>query len=482
MLSARAIARLAPTVLLGVWLTGCAAPKHALPTPATNVVMIVIDTLRADHLGCYGHQRATSPNIDRLAANGVRFTNAYATSPWTYPSMASIVTGLYPEAHGAYLHGAVRNQTWKEFNASLLSERYTTLPEILTRHGVTSGMIAANPYLAYGVEQGFDEAAVTVHAAEAQTQQGLDWVQGLETDQRFFLLLHYMDVHTPNRPPEAHRALFPEISELRFDKRRLYANFQPHHGRPEGWSDPDFDEYRRGRLAMYDASIHYVDEQIGRLVASIRQARPEQETVFIVTADHGEEFWDHAWVGRRLYEDPRNMHGCGHGHTLFEEVVKIPLVVIWDGTVPPRLVDIPVSLVDLLPTVLELMHVPFDGIVQGRSLLDALLGESFDTRPVHFDQACFGRNKTGVVDGDLKWIQPDGEPPLLFDLARDPGERHDLSGSEPAERERLEQMISRMREQSLILGDAIREGEDPTRAPELTPEELERLKALGYVQ
>ncbi len=474
-------------LVCGICLLGCVQcggpgeARRSVEVAATNVVLVFVDTLRADRLGCYGYSAPTSPVVDRLAADGAVFANAYATAPWTYPSAASLVTSLYPAAHGAFISGEIRNELTMRY-PNMLSEAYTTLPEVLERHQVSTGLVAANDYLSWGVQQGFDYFSLARRNAADQTRLAMDWLAGLPEQQRFFLLVHYIDVHEPNLPPPRHRERFEHARDLSEEELERHSRWRRDFGRPDVWNTPEFRSFRDRRTALYDASIRYVDEQVGRLIAFVEETRPGQETAIIFTSDHGEEFWDHAALEHEIYQDPRDQYGMGHGHSLFQELVRIPLVVHWKDRLPARAVDSPASLVDLMPTVLDLMHVPYDGAQQGESLLPAIQGEQVASRPLLVDQLCFGRNKTGLVDRNLKLIHSDHEPSLLLDLFRDPLEQNNLLEARPDEGRRLEQLLEEMVAQSEHLGTELRGGEEVEEVDEIDPQQLENLKALGYVE
>lgn len=465
--------------LLATCGSGCgrARPRVA----ADNVVLFVVDTLRADRLGCYGYERETSPVVDALAANGLRYTSAYATSPWTFPSAASIVTSLYPEAHGAFLAGSWRNN-YVTPTPPPLDPAFETLPEVLQAAGVETSLIAANSYFEFGVEQGFGKVSVKVEDAEARTGAALEWLEALPRDRRFFLLLHFIDPHEPNRPPERLRRLVGSSTSFDNARLELYSRWRPYWARPVGWGHESFPEYRAARTDLYDASVRRVDEQVARVIEAIDSARPGQRTAYLFTADHGEEFWDHAEIEKRIYGSPNTMWGVGHGHTLFQELMHIPLVVYWPEQLAPRVVDTPVSQVDLLPTILDLMDVPDAEVPrQGTSLFESGDGQGTAERPVYFSQPCFGRNKTGVLRDGLKLIRSAREPTLLFDISADPEERHDLSDELPDLRRSLERLLAEGLQRSRDVGHGLRSEQQPAPA-DVTPEQLERLRALGYAR
>ncbi len=348
------VTRITALVAVACWLVRLPLPtlmEPSYPPPAPRaqkppVLLIVVDTLRADHLGAYGYDLDITPNLDRLAAKSFVYTQAMSGSSWTLPSFASILTGLEPEHHGAGINDGDRNL------GSGLSEDSRTFAGYLRRAGYTTGAIVTNAWLKslFGLDRGFDyyddslglghmplalqpldelglellsERAYT--PAERQADKAIAYVRS-QGRSSWLLMVHFMDPHGPYTPPERH---------LR--------------GLPNDYADPV--------ERFYDAEIRYADEQIGRLLASV----PDNAWV-IVTSDHGEEFGDHpdAYAGQPVPPNTR------HGHTLYEELVRVPLIVFKPRNLRPGLVDRPVRTTDILPTLLEVAG------VKARSALDGL--------------------------------------------------------------------------------------------------------------
>lgn len=349
----------------------------------TRVVLVMIDTLRADRLGAWGYaRRPTSPNLDRLAASAVRFSQARSISSWTLPSTRSALTGAYPERWSERAH----------------------VGEILSRRGFLTFAVTANAFLTHGFDMArgwssYDTAQPDTLGGE-QVDRALS-VLANHPDRDLFLLLHVRDPHLPYTEPAPWRTMWAptdpawvprQLSKLDIERLRERKDYQS--------IQPQLSEYLQIR---YDQSIRYLDDQLARLFAAL-----DARTTVVVMADHGEEFWDHG--------------GFEHGHTLHDEVIRIPLIVRASG-VPPRVVDAPVSTIDVLPTILDLLQVPAEAM-DGMSLAAAMRGEAtgLAERPQIIGRGLYGPEAWGLVRGTEKWMTGGGKD-AAYDLSADPGER-----------------------------------------------------------
>lgn len=322
------------------------------------LVLLTVDTLRADHLGCYGYEKPVSPNIDALAAEGIRFDNAVAPRPLTAPSMASALTGLYAHHHG------VRQ------NCTLLDESLVSLPEYLVSRGYECAAFVSNYVLTQelsGLNQGFDHFDDLLpdkepnrefyeRKAGATVDRVLAWLAARDSDKPLFLWVHLIDPHGPYTPPEgfAERFRHGPVKEL---SRDLIPDYQ--------FRDTlDLNDY----LSRYDGEIAYCDEEIGRLVAGLKEADLYESGAIMFHADHGESLGEHgAWFR--------------HGQDLFEPCVRIPFVLkLPEGTPGPHMAasDVLVSVLDVTPTLLELAGVGDPPELDGGSLLPVLAGDRRD--------------------------------------------------------------------------------------------------------
>jgi len=325
---------LLPAPLLLVSVAGaCAHPESSGPA---NVVLICLDTVRADHLGAYGYSRATTPAIDALAERALVFTRASATAGWTKPSVPSFLTGTYPCQHGVYegsAHGEAGEVT------DLLPSEALTLAEVLQQHGYRTGAFVHNAQLraGNGFEQGFDAYEQENMDAREIRWRGLDWIdRGHEQEraQPFFLYLHFLDAHWPYPAPEEWITRFaPAAATERFrgkDSKALYAAIND--GK-HAMSDED----RAALLALYDGALAYLDAELGRFFEGLELRGLAANTIVCIVADHGEEFGEHGKVG--------------HGHGLWENLLHVPWILSVPGRAPERQNAL-VSLIDLFPTLL----------------------------------------------------------------------------------------------------------------------------------
>jgi arylsulfatase A-like enzyme len=408
----------------------CAAPPARLEEPV-NVVLIVVDTLRADHLPFYGYERDTAPNLGRLFADeGVVFESAYAQASWTPPSVASLLTGRDPR----WIASA-------DLRRWMIPKDMPTLAERLLANGYRTGGFQANLLLGHEFARGFETYFMTgrdwhsyLMSAREVLGPALEWLEKLGAEQKpFFLYVHFLDPHDPYLPPRAEGA--PAMFDPGY--RGAFTGEEIHglnHGKVSLSEDPQSD--LRHLTALYDEEIHFVDGAIGELVAKIEARPSSRPTLFVLTADHGEELQDHG--------------GWTHGRTIYQEIVRVPLAFRLHGTVPGgRRLAAPVPLLDLAPTVAAAAKIAAPGL-PGRDLLPVLLDPRRrpEPRAIHLRSWQRGPLRVGLVDGRWKTAvynrgeqfqpQADLEAHLAkeddrrlpravsFDLLRDPAERNPL--------------------------------------------------------
>jgi arylsulfatase A-like enzyme len=443
---------LLPALLMGASVLSCGPstppspgpthPPSSTPAPRivapARVVLVVIDTLRRDHLPMYGYAKDTAPYLSRLAREGVVFEHAVSTSAWTAPATASILTGLYPFQHGVVSGFAAskrmqRGQAVVELNR--VPKEATTAAELFEGAGYATFGVAENVNLRpeMGFAQGFQRYR-HLHrekTADAVHERVLAWRDRWREAERSFLYLHYLDPHSPylERPP-----LF----------------------------DPSTSGAERIRSA-YDSEIHYAD----RHLALAHEALGWDDALIIVTADHGEEFGEHGLTG--------------HSNSLFAAITDVPLIVRFPGgrhagrRVAPR-----VSHVDIVPTLRDLLGLPPDPALTGRSLLGLLGGEPWPDRELHAH--LLRHDENGQVTKRLhatwadrwKWIGGDPAGPMLFDVAKDPGERENLAAARPELVRGLQARFDAAEKDSRRFAGGVH-------AFTLDPAKQEELKALGYV-
>ncbi len=425
---------------LGPVLALVAVARAPAPARPPNIVLILVDTLRRDHLPFYGYPEDTAPFLASLAEKGVVFEHAHSVSGWTPPAAASLFTSLYPFEHGVVRGLALAKRQQRLRGVEILLPRLPTtaetIPEALRRRGYATFAITENPNLTreLGFDQGFDrfDSFPTRLDAEPITERLLERATELRGREPYFLYLHYMDVHAPyrERPPL-------------FD------------GSLEG---------NARKVSAYDSGIRTVDEHIRRASEALRW---DEDTLLVVTADHGEELGDR---GR-----------FGHGAALFAELLDVPLLVHGPG-IPPRRVPDRVSLVDVLPTLREAAGLPAASTDAGVSLMPLLRDPDarLAPRPIFAHlwrrQAKDGREQALRVTilGDWKRIGGDSSGTMLFNLREDPRETRNRAREEP-EREGALQRLYQQRETRArrYAGDTVEVG--------LDAEAIEGLNALGYV-
>jgi arylsulfatase A-like enzyme/tetratricopeptide (TPR) repeat protein len=390
----------------------------------TSLLVITIDTLRADHVGAYGADDAATPHLDRLAARGARFARAQAPVPLTGPSHASLFTGQYPPVHG------VRdNVTFS------LGDRHPTLATLLAARGYrTAAFVAAYPVAAdFGFARGFHEFHEDLHespvpgeGAERPGNEVADqFIAWLERPARapFFAWVHLYDPHAPYAPP------------------------------------PPFRERFAGRA--YEGEIAFADAQVGRMLDALARQGRERDTLVVALADHGESLGEH---GERT-----------HALLVHEATQHVPLILAGPG-IAPRVVEDRVGTVDVLPTVLRRLGVEPPAGLPGRDLGAALDGRALP-REALYAESLFGRLNCrwaplrAITDGDWKLVR--GATSELFDLASDPSETQDRAAAEPERLARLESVLKAAVERMAPGGDS-------ARPVSISPEQEERLRSLGY--
>lgn len=438
-----------------------------------NVILVSLDTLRADHLGSYGYTRQTSPAIDSLARDSAVFLSAYATAAWTLPSHLSLMTSLFGFNHEVY-HIDER-----------MDSSITTLAEVLRQNYFFCTAITGGIYISpqYGFAKGFDsfsEAAgdfSVANSAERAFQAASEWM-GQNQDKNFFLFLHSYQIHSPyDCPPPYNSQFLAKDAKLHKVQLLDYVG-----GRP-GTFKPLPEQERGEIIGLYDGEIRYTDEQLIKpLLVRLKQLDLYNRTMIIVTADHGDEFFDHG--------------GWEHGHTLYNELLKVPLIMKFpDSKFRAKRIESIVSLVDVMPTILEELGIDDKDLrMDGRSLHPLLNGKTQD------DRVFFADRKSRITDsntsqrvtineGKMKLIlnkvfnpqeltyylyPPPPTPPIeLYDLREDPAEKKNIAD------ERAE-LVRRLTAQVESLYKNARPRQ-PAKT-KMTKELEDQLRALGYLR
>ncbi len=482
-----ALALLALTLAAGVAFSGCAAPARP-----PNIVLIVVDTVRADRLSCYGYPRPTTPHIDTLCARGIRFDDVSSTSSWTLPAHASLFTGLLPS-----LHKATQEHT-------RLDGGPATLAELLGARGYATLGVSANPVVSVGsgLARGFDAFAETwtseYRAAGLAAMQHPNRVavqrllEEVPPDEPFFLFVNFIEAHGPYDPPEPHRSRFLRVPP----DAPIVASARSRGTAPYYLGRAPISEREFAVLSdLYDGEVARVDELVGELLSYLEESGRMRDTLLVLTSDHGENLGDHGHFR--------------HVFSLYRTTVHVPLVLVLpDGSGAGEVRSEPASLLDLFATLLAAAGAPVPPGSGGRDLrappaaadgdapifaeyyypLQAL--ELFrDAGPPEETRAVlrpYLRRLRSVEQGGLRFVWSSDGRHELYDLAEDPGEQENLVGAPPlAERQRrldaeLDSLVERAGGPTPL--PELGSGGPPTGAfGDLDPDSAERLRELGYL-
>ncbi len=485
-------------------------------TNKPNVILISMDTVRADHLSVYGYERDTSPNLKKFAEESSLYINSVSTSDITLPSHASIFTGLYPTSHGA--HHIFNTPSEDDLTSGFadwpkspppLDDKFDTLAEILSEKGYSTMAVVANPgYLHdyYNLDQGFNfydyrspviflgnivskvrpfylrqtihnfmawmipasDRDNTYRRADKINKVAFSLIDKAKKDNNsFFLFLNYMDAHTEYAPPAPYDRLFPgkdetftmgHFRDLEHQVLRLERDITV--------------KERQHILSQYDGGIAYEDFHIGKLFARLKEADLYENSLIIVTADHGEAF------GERKHIE--------HGTSVYQDQVKVPLIIKYPNSSQKTVIEQYVSGVDILPTVLDTLGYEIPGNVQGLSLLKpedlnnrTVISESFPDRIKLRLHKRFHRIERAIFSNSMKFISSTSGKSELYDLSKDPREKTNIDMVNNAISENLESKLNKW-----LL--AVKEKNEPERVNvarnQPSKDTLNRLKALGYVQ
>lgn len=456
-------------VLFGAGASGAGAEGgrgSATPNRPGAILLVTVDTLRADAVAFDGGPPETTPFLAGLARDGVRFERSYATSSWTPPSMASLFTGVHGTTHGV-VSGEISEE--RVLRQPILPGSLTTLAEAARAAGYVTIGVSSSRHLTrdLGFAQGFDRfadpasflggAAVNQIVRDLLREQFGDAWATAWRERPLFLWIHYFDPHDPYVPYEPWlEAHAPEALRRRPDSpaRKVMRDLRRLFPAPDA-------ALADAIRPIYRSEVARTDDFLAQLW---RELAPDDDTLLILTADHGEEIVDHGSIG--------------HSQSLYEELVRVPLLVRWPrgGFRAGARVEVPVSGIDLLPTLLDLLDRPIPRGLPGRTLRPLLENGRGGDRPIFLELHPPKPAAFAVRDGDFKLILHADDPGAaeLYDLGRDPGERRNLA---PAEGRRVEKMNGQIRRWLRSLPKAPDRGYRDTNDQEL----LEQLKALGYI-
>jgi arylsulfatase A-like enzyme len=438
-----------PLVAAATVAVGCG--RQATDSGPPNILLISIDALRADHLGFAGYDRATSPELDRLAARGIRFSQAFVNTHGTPPSHATLLSSLYQETHRVGIAGDRGGH-----QSLVLPEELPLVQEILQDAGWFTVAITGGGYMAedFGFSRGFDVFQTPGGRVTRAAGVLVEELSIREADRRpVFAFFHTYQVHSPYKPPPKFRSLYGDFpASIEATSEALLA-IQSQAG--EVLTEVDFDFLE----ALYDGEIRYTDEVLGEMLRALEESGFLENAVVIITSDHGEEFGEHG--------------GVLHGGTLFDELLRVPLVIFGTGVPHGRVDPALVSLVDVAPTILALAGLPAPSNMEGRNLFNRTPDQSWAGQRLF---AQYGDRLFCVRTPRWKLIHRQGGVDALFDLHRDPGEHHNLVNRHPELAAGLRAEIEAWRAARPRL-----QQQTPQPA-QLSPEKIEELRALGYVE
>ncbi len=478
-------------------------PIKSIKKPSLNIIFLLVDALRADHLSCYGYSKNTSPNIDQIAKEGILFSNAFANSSWTKPTTATIFSSLYLSSHN------VNNVS------TGLSEEATILFEPIKKYGYSTGIFSSNNFVAplYGFDQGVDyfytfKPSITLRlsigliirkigtlnsytykvynifrkleqlilsrhivdiTADGLNRCFLDWIDSLNGE-RFFAYIHYMEVHGPYTPPPPYDKMFFPSSKVSLLKPAL--KIRPVRSAFEHMPETmSFEEKREFLISQYDGEIRWLDASIGKLIEQLKKKNILDETLIIITADHGEEFFEHS--------------NWGHSsRNLFDELIHIPLIMRYPKKLPPGAkIDALIQQVDLMPTIFDFCDIPLSSckMSQGHSIIPLfkeneknyinkfVISESYKASENNLRRSIRNQKNKLILSNIDSKIEL-----LLFDLKNDPEEQINIVESDLTNRtyllQNLKQFVENLPKYSKF-----------TKSTVMDQETRQRLKALGYI-
>ena len=433
-----------------------------------NIILVIADALRWDHLGCYGYSRNTSPNIDRIAREGIIFNRAYAQGNWTLTSTAALFTALYPTSHNVLS------------KKRIMPKESKTLIENLKVAGYKTAGFSKNPFFwgNFGLRRGFDcfyfgqsnficklwpsvisdiLKRLFMPTDENLARQAISWIKSNKS-RKFFIYLHYMATHAPYRIPEAYEEIYAKEQipdRVDFPHKRYLRNvkFNP--------------AQKRNLIDRYDGAIRFVDDQIGKLLDILQSLDLNEDTLLIIAGDHGEAFGEHGdWT---------------HGHTLYQETIKIPLIVWYPKISCNQMVSNELAgLIDIKPTILNIIGIKQSEIHQGKDLISQITKEDSLYQQKGSREEIFSEGRRNfrciITSANWKLISDKVKGKIeLYNLEEDPEEKHNVFNLYPEIAKNLQgRLTSRFKEYKK---QALRPGK-----ASISAQTIRELKSLGYIQ
>ncbi|WP_456423178.1 sulfatase [Thermococcus sp.] len=390
-----------------------------------NVIIVTADCLRFKNTSLNEYERNTTPFLSSIRNSG----KAIASAPWTHPSVASIMTGMYPHNHGAYIHLKVRNFDNPRAIKGI-RKKFITLTEIA---GLNNYEVYFATSIAVATFPMGGRAPVRLYPGETRgdtiVSDFFKWLNKVG-NRNFFAYIHLGDTHQPLNPPRKFRDYFGRVENLKNIEIWAFQKPQEQQGR-------EFERFKKNKVLLYDNTIRYVDYLFEKIHRGIEKRGLLDNTVIVFTADHGEEFWEHAKLEAQNFYDPRGIYGVGHGHNVFNEIIEVPLAV--EGPVHNLKIDNR-PLVDLFPTILKLWKTEVPYKLDGRPLNEK-------PRPFLMSEATgYGYEKKAFIVNGLKFLYaPDDGVEWVFLMNRDPQESNPLKDADITEnmRKKLLSILAR---------------------------------------
>jgi len=382
--------------------------------PDKNVILITVDCLRNDHLSYNGYHRETTPFLESLKGYKVPLVQ---TSPWTYPAIASLLTGFYPHNHGAVLDGQDRKFDTSKLKP--LKSNILTLSEILALLGYATYFNCGIDLAMLSIRRRFRIQKLN---SLTNGETILKDLEGWITKQKepFFAYVHLKDPHEPLNPPKEFYNYFGTVKKL--PKIEYWGDFQ----KPENQKGKEFKEFRENKILLYDNTLRYVDYILEQFYCSLEDRGLMNITVLTITSDHGEEFWDHAEFEAKYFYDVRGYAGIGHGHSVFNELIQVPLIMAGPSVPKKEEKDKFVSGVDAAPTLLDLLGIQHNMLFDGMNMFEA-----HAKRSLLSEDTIHGHEKKALIYGKYKFIYSKNDcVAWIFNLKKDPKEQNPIVDDE----------------------------------------------------
>lgn len=468
-------------ILIGIAVLGLIAVFFTCGRhPKYNVIMIVIDALRADHLGCYGYYRGTSPGIDKFSRQSLVFSRAFSQGTETRISVPSLLTSLYPSVHKVY---TLRNR---------LPDEFVTLPEILKKNGyITAAFVPQNIINNLNFRQGFDLYKVSLEHEEGDmlVREIFEW---LDTNCRkpFFIYLHYFGAHAPYRPSPPYDRLFWEGGVLPEERIRDLDEHTIVGSDIFGLGLAPADQKTAGYLiSQYDGKIRQADEQIKELLEELENSGAAKNTLIIITADHGEELLDHGNIFHSSAGLLRPSEGVSRERSVYDELIHIPLIMRLPGMMQNKRIPQLVRHIDIMPTILDILNIRYSGIMQGQSLMPLIKGRAAGLRLDSFSEGYYDRHAVGFRNREWKFVEHRGRGSKsgelsyeLYDLKNDPKELNNVLEKYPEPAALLKGKLANYafsceKIRNAVLGEGFID-----KPADLDEQTKEKLRNFGYIE